>query len=59
VSPSDVKGLVAMDEEVRLRKKVIVSNEPRERRSDEGISILPVQTFLKRLWEDRLLEESL
>src|SRR5438874_3828401 len=48
VAPSDVRGLLAFEEETRLRKKIIVSNEPRERRTDEGVTVLPVQTFLDR-----------
>jgi len=57
VGPGDVKGLLAFEEEAKLRKKIIVSNEPRERMTDEGVMVLPVQTFLKRLWEERLIEE--
>jgi predicted AAA+ superfamily ATPase len=57
VAPGDVRGLLAFEEEHRLRKKIIVANEPRERKTDEGVIVLPVQTFLKRLWEERLVED--
>ena len=56
VSPGDLKGLLTLSEEIKLKKKVIVSTEPRERTTDEGVLVLPVQTFLEHLWEDRLLD---
>jgi predicted AAA+ superfamily ATPase len=56
VSPADQKGLLALSEDVKLKKKVIVCGEPRERVTDEGIVVLPLQVFFERLWSDRLLE---
>jgi predicted AAA+ superfamily ATPase len=56
VAPSDQKGLLALAEETRLRKKIIVSSEPRERTTEAGVTILPVHTFFEQLWDGRLLE---
>ncbi len=55
ISRGDLKGLLALSEEVKLKERVIVSTEPRERVTDEGILVLPVQLFFERLWGDRLI----
>jgi predicted AAA+ superfamily ATPase len=55
VTPRDTKGLVAVGEETRLRRKIMVSTEPRERTTDEGVLVLPVRTFFERLWGDELV----
>jgi uncharacterized protein len=52
VSPGDLKGLRALSEDVPLGARVVVSLEPRERTTEDGIV---VQTFLERLWADRLI----
>ena len=56
VSPSDLKGLIALSEEIELKKKIVVAREPRVRVTNEGVLILPVQTFFRRLWEGELLD---
>ena len=50
VSPRDYKGLLALAEEVRLKRKIVVCNEKRRRHTDDGIEIVPVETFLGELW---------
>ena len=55
ISRGDQKSLLALSEEVKLKERVIVSTEPRERVTDEGILVLPVQLFFERLWGDRLI----
>lgn len=55
VSPRDLRGLHALAEEVRLETRLVVSTEPRERVTDDGVRILPVATFLRRLWADELM----
>jgi len=49
VSPDDLKGLLALTEETLLRRYVCVCLEPRPRRVG-NIDVLPLATFLKRLW---------
>jgi predicted AAA+ superfamily ATPase len=53
VTRRDQSGLRALDEEIRLNRKLIVCNEPR-RRWDESIEIVPIEEFLVDLWEGRL-----
>ena len=43
-----------MREEEPVKRAILVCAEPRLRRV-EGIEILPWQSFLERLWSDRLL----
>lgn len=55
VSEKAMKGLRALAEEIPLRRKVIVSHEATAWRSDDGIEVLPVDEFLRMLWEDSLV----
>ena len=55
VSPRDLRGLRALADEVPLKQRLVVSLEPRERTTDEGVRVLPVATFLQRLWADELI----
>ena len=56
VSPQDCNGLIAFSEEVRLKHKIIVCNEKEARKLENGIQILPVETFLKMLWDDEIVQ---
>jgi hypothetical protein len=49
VSPSDLKGLVALAEEGLLKRYLCVCLEPRPRKVG-AIEILPLTEFLGRLW---------
>ncbi len=42
-------------EHPRVGRRVVVSLDPRPRRTDDGIDILPVRTFVERLWDDDLI----
>jgi predicted AAA+ superfamily ATPase len=53
---SDFKGLLALSEERRLEKRLVVCLEPRERTTDEGVTVLPVEAFFQRLWAGQLIE---
>lgn len=52
VSAQDLKGLKMLKEEGHLRKYVLVCME-KEPRSVDGIEILPVDIFLKKLWSGK------
>ncbi len=49
VAPQDVKSLLALTEERKLKRYLCVSLEPRRRRVGE-VTCLPVQEFLDALW---------
>ncbi len=55
VQTRDLKGLRALSEDVTLRQKIVVSLERESRRTDEGIQVLPVETFLRRLWRGEIV----
>ncbi len=55
VSPSDLKTLHAIGEELRLKKRVLVSREPYAREVEDGIHILPLRVFCEQLWDGTLL----
>ena len=57
VSARDYKGLLALAEEVPLRQKLVVCHEPRRRCEENGVEIVPVQEFLRRLWADVIIGE--
>ena len=56
VSPRDYKGLGALGEEVRLKRKIVVCGEKLPRRTDDGTEIMPPVHFLKELWTGKLLD---
>ncbi len=45
----------ALSEDVTLQQKIVVSLERESRRTDEGIQVLPVETFLRRLWRGEIV----
>ena len=56
VSVRDYKGLLALAEEVPLRRKLVVCREPRRRREENGVEIVPVRQFLSGLRADAIVE---
>ena len=55
VSVRDCRGLLALAEEIPLRRKLVVCHEPRRRRDDHGVEIVPVQQFLQELWDGAIV----
>ncbi len=49
-SKKDFKGLLALQEERPIQKMIVVCQTEKPLLTKEGIEILPVATFLKRLW---------
>jgi hypothetical protein len=56
VSHRDCKGLLAFAEEVHLQKRIVVSAERLVRKTDQGVLVMPLQEFLRDLWEGRLFD---
>lgn len=56
VSTRDYRGLLALAEEIPLRRKLVVCHEPRRRREDHGVEIVPVHEFTDALWGGGLVE---
>ena len=56
VSPRDYKGLSALSEEVRLKRKIVICGEKTRRKTDEGMEIMPAELFLKELWAGNIVD---
>lgn len=54
VDDRDLRGLRALDTELPLRRRLVVSTEAMSRRTEDGIEILPVAEFFRRLWAGEL-----
>jgi predicted AAA+ superfamily ATPase len=50
ITPRDYKGLSALAEEVRLKRKIVICGEKRRRRADDGTEMLSPTEFLDDLW---------
>jgi predicted AAA+ superfamily ATPase len=53
ISPNDIKGVIALQEEKKLEKYYVVSLETRPR-TVQGIQIIPWVQFLTQLWSGEL-----
>lgn len=54
VHDGDLRGLRALAEDHRVKRRVVVCLESQPRRLDDGIEILPWRIFLDRLWDGEL-----
>jgi predicted AAA+ superfamily ATPase len=50
IKPKDLRALVALNEEHKMRRNIIVCNEPNYRKLENGIEIIPISNFLEELW---------
>ena len=56
INRSHLRGLRTLeDEHPAVRRRMVVSLEPRAHRTDDGIDVLPAATFASRLWAGELL----
>ncbi len=55
ISKRDYKNLELLGEELVGLRKIVVCNEQRYLRINQNIEIMPVEYFLKELWEDRIV----
>lgn len=57
VTKSDMTGLRAIAEEGSFAHRIVVCREPQPRVVD-GVEILPATEFVRRLWDDSLVDAS-
>ncbi len=52
INNTDLKGLrkIAEESTLEINQRIVVCNEPHPRMTEDGIAILPVESFLDRLW---------
>lgn len=56
ITTDHLKGLRSLvDDHARVKRRLVVCTEPKARRTDDGIDILPFDTFVQRLWADELI----
>ncbi len=51
----DMRGMRALSEDVKLRRKIIVCKEKVPRKTDDKIEILPIEHFLHELWSGSII----
>lgn len=56
VQQRDCNGLRALAEDIELSRKIIVCHEKHEWRTDDGIDVMPLEVFLRRLWQGEILK---
>ncbi len=54
-SKKDFKGFVTFEDDFKLKRKIIVCQALRPQITADGIEILPVDVFLKKLWDHELI----
>jgi len=50
-----LKGLRTFKEEYKARQYILISLDPRHRKTRDGIDIFPWNEFLKRLWNNKII----
>ena len=51
VSKKETKPLLALAEDIKGLRKIVVCHESQPRKTEEGIEILPLKRFLEMLWD--------
>ena len=54
VNNRHLKGIRAFRDEYNVRHTIVVSMDPRPRRTEDGVDILPWRVFLNRLWGNEI-----
>jgi predicted AAA+ superfamily ATPase len=54
VSSSDTKGLLALAEDISLKRKILVAMESTARTLESGVEVLPANEFFDQLWRDTI-----
>ncbi len=56
ITRDHLKGLRSLVEDhARIERRLVVCGEPRARRTNDGIEILPATSFVRRLWNGELI----
>jgi hypothetical protein len=56
ITRDHLKGLRSLVEDhPDVGRRIVVCREPRERRTEDGIEVLPATTFVRHLWDEGLL----
>jgi predicted AAA+ superfamily ATPase len=55
VTDRQLKGLRAFREDYQARRMIVISMDPKPRKTSDGIDILPWEEFLRRLWSNKII----
>lgn len=55
VNSSDLKGIMLLSKELKLKRKIIVCNEKAVRKTDQNFEILPFEVFCRKLWANEII----
>jgi predicted AAA+ superfamily ATPase len=55
VTNRHLKGIRAFKQDYSAKNYIVVSLDPKPRKTEDGINILPVEEFLKRLWKGDII----
>jgi uncharacterized protein len=56
ITADHLKGLrTLVDDHPGVQRRIVVCREPKARRTDDGIDILPYDAFVRRLWHGELI----
>jgi predicted AAA+ superfamily ATPase len=50
IADGDLKSLRTIRSEFTFKARILVCNEPHERESEDGILIMPLESFIRQLW---------
>jgi hypothetical protein len=50
-----LRGMRAFGEECRCPRRIVVSLDPKPRKTSDGIEIIPWRTFLESLWAGKII----
>jgi hypothetical protein len=53
--PKDLRGLSALAEELALKRRIVVCSAVKPYREDDGTEIMPIEYFLRALWQGEIL----
>ncbi len=55
-SSKDFKGMFALEEDLPLKKKIVVCLADKPRLVDGGVEVLPLRLFLEMLWDAKIVQ---
>ena len=50
----DFKGLLALEEDIKLERKIVICGADVKRKLESGIEIYPLRSFLHELWKQQI-----
>jgi len=55
VGERDAKGILALGEDIRLKRRIIICNESERRTLNCGVEVYPLESFLADLWKGEII----